>query len=109
MSSTTSVTISISGQAGWTMYAEDFIHQADGHNCGPIACLKMMSLCNVVTEFDIKTRKQSFREIVMSHYKHMMEIMRYELVVSHKSNIKDIVWGDILCMCGGYEHINNKK
>ena len=38
------------GQNDWHISAEVFITQHDGHNCGPIACLKILEVFHDIEE-----------------------------------------------------------
>ncbi len=41
----------------WNLLPDDFLHQSDGHNCGPIACLKFMDLFNIMPQEEIEASK----------------------------------------------------
>ena len=39
-------TLLFNDQPAWHLKSQDFLTQGDGHNCGPIACLKFMECEN---------------------------------------------------------------
>ena len=66
----------------WRLERGQFIHQTDGFNCGPIACLKVMDLYDVIhiPYPQMFYESHNIRHIVMSQWKDLV-------VYSHNSNI----------------------
>jgi len=100
------------GQNDWHISAEVFITQHDGHNCGPIACLKILEVFQMMTlrkvREELKTR--SYRQIVMDKYKELIMELQTHLHISKKVRIEDCVstMHPHLCLCNTFEHINNQ-
>ncbi len=100
------------GQNDWHISAEVFITQYDGHNCGPIACLKILEVFQMMTlrkvREELKTR--SYRQIVMDKYKELIMELQTHLHISKKVRIEDCVstMHPHLCLCNTFEHINNQ-
>ena len=47
----------INDQPAWHLKNQDFLTQGDGHNCGPIACLKFTEVFNVTTKKKVMASK----------------------------------------------------
>jgi hypothetical protein len=54
----------------WQLEKGYFIHQKDRFNCGPIACLKVMELCGIISVPDPQAfyEKNNVCKIVMSQW-----------------------------------------
>ncbi len=71
-----------SGTGNWRLERGQFIHQTDGFNCGPIACLKLMDLFDKIS----LPYPQAFyettniRKVVMDEWKNLVEYC-------HNSNV----------------------
>ena len=99
------------GQNDWYISAKVFITQHDGHNCGPIACIKILEVFHMTTlrkvREELKTR--SYRQIVMDKYKELIMELQTHLHISKKVRIQDCVKTmHHLCLCNTFEHINNQ-
>ncbi len=67
----------------WRLERGYFIHQMDGFNCGPIACLKVMELFGIVTipyPQDIN-EKYNVCKIVMGQWEELLEYCDSNLVL----------------------------
>ena len=99
------------GQPNWHISAEVFITQHDGHNCGPIACLKMLEVFHMTTlkklRDDLKT--MTYRQIVMAKYKELITALQDHLHISQKVRLDDSAKTVYhLCLCNTFEHINDQ-
>ncbi len=99
------------GQNDWYISAKVFINQHDGHNCGPIACIKILEVLHMTTlrkvREELKTR--SYCQIVMDKYKELITELQTHLHISKKVRIQDCVKTmHHLCLCNTFEHINNQ-
>ena len=103
-------TIVMNGIPPWNLLPDDFLHQSDGHNCGPIACLKFMDLFHIMPKADIEKSKQTYRQLVTQQYSVLFEKMKFDLVIAQRTSFENIVRGiHIVCMCTGNENINSKE
>ena len=102
-------TLLINDHPTWHLITEDFLIQSDGHNCGPIGCLKFMEVYKVTTKKKIMASKLTLREMVMQQYKTMIDSVKSDLVISQKTSLKDIVKSSqLVCICHNYKNIKNK-
>ena len=102
-------TLLINDTPVWHLKSQDFLTQGDGHNCGPIACLKFMKVFNVTTKKKVMASKLTLQEMVMQQYKTMIDAMKFDLVILQKTSMKDIVKSSqLVCICLDYKDINNK-
>jgi hypothetical protein len=64
------VTMLMDGIPAWNLLPDNFLYQGDGHNCGPIACLKLkfMELFNIMPKKGILGRNLTFRQLVTQQY-----------------------------------------
>ena len=87
----------------------EFIVQKDGHNCGPIACLKFMELFGFTTLAEINKKllqpRVSYRTLVLEQQQKMIEYLKDELVASRKINKTRITEeNSIICVCNNKVH-----
>jgi hypothetical protein len=54
----------------WTVRNNPSIHQTDGYNCGPIACIKVMEVLGIIEPGSMSTIAQyhEYRPVVMDYY-----------------------------------------
>ncbi len=94
----------------WNVLPDDFLHQSDGHNCGPIACLKFMDLFNIMPKEEIEASKLTYRQLVTQQYSALFEKSKFNLVIAQRTSFHNIVKGiHLVCMCHGNEKINSKE
>jgi hypothetical protein len=65
----------------WQLERGSFLHQLDGNNCGPIACLKIMELFHVI---DVEAacevyEKKNLRQFVMAEWDRLVELCSNDL------------------------------
>jgi hypothetical protein len=71
----------------WRLERGYFIHQMDGFNCGPIACLKVMEIFGIVTIPYPQYFYQNYnvRKIVMGQWEELLEYCDSNLVLVFKT------------------------
>jgi hypothetical protein len=71
----------------WRLERGYFIHQTDGFNCGPIACLKVMELFGIITIPYPHDFYENFNvcKIVMGHWEKLLEYCDSDLVLVFKT------------------------
>ena len=68
----------------WIVASDQMLHQQDGINCGPIACLKVLEIYGFIpvnSIDDIGCQKCGYRCIVMEHYKKFLVKHENELLL----------------------------
>ena len=48
----------------WQLKRGSFLHQSDGNNCGPIACLKIMELFHPI---DVEAAREVYEKITFAN------------------------------------------
>ncbi len=100
----------MNGIPPWNLLPDDFLHQSDGHNCGPIACLKFMDLFNIMPKEEIEKSKRTYRQLLTQKYSVLFEKMKFDLMIAQRTSFHNIVKGiHIVCMCHGNDKINSKE
>ena len=56
----------------WNVESSPFIVQTDGHNCGPIVCLKLMHICGMLNQNPRNIPVTTYRPTIMDHYDTML-------------------------------------
>ncbi len=71
----------------WRLERVYFIHQMDGCNCGPIACLKVMELFGIVTILYPQDFDENYNvcKIVMGQWETLLEYCDSYLVLVFKT------------------------
>lgn len=108
-STNTSIKVLFDDSKPWIIRLTPFITQVDGHNCGAIACLKLMEIYNVITLDDIKESLKSYRTLVFDHHSRMIDDLSHELIVTKRARREAIKQEDIICMCWRPKHTSIKK
>ncbi len=49
----------------WLLEKDYFLHQSDGNNCGPIACMKIMELFHVI---DVEEALEMYKKKICNSY-----------------------------------------
>ena len=98
-------TIVMNGIPPWNLLPDDFLHQSDEHNCGPIACLKFMDLFHIMPKADIEKSKQTYRQLVTQQYSVLFEKMKFDLVIAQRTSFENIVRG-IHIVCTWWEDMS---
>jgi hypothetical protein len=83
----------------WQLERGSFLHQLDGNNCGPIACLKILELFHAI---DVEAahevyEKQNIRKFVMAEWDRLVERCSKDLLVFVSEKLVDGAYG--LCFC----------
>ena len=93
-----------------TQMPQQIFNQSDGHNCGPIACLKFMDLFNIMPKKEIEKCKLTYRQLVTKQYSALFEKSKFDLVIAQRTSFYNIVKGiHIVCMCHGNDKVNSKE
>ena len=78
--------------APWVVASKPILHQHDGFNCGPIACLKVLEIYGFIpmnSIDDIGCQKYGYHGIVMEQYKRFFVKHEHDLqVIFSKTGIK---------------------
>ncbi len=71
----------------WRLERGYFIHQMDGFNCGPIACLKVMELFGIVTIFYPQAFYKNYNvcKIIMAQWEKLLEYCDSYLFLLYKT------------------------
>ncbi len=67
----------------WQLERGSFLHQSDGNDCGPIACLKILELFHVM---DVEAAREVYEkkdicQFVMAEWDRLVELCSYDLQV----------------------------
>ncbi len=75
--------------------AEYFLTQRDGHNCGPIACLKFMEIYDFISMDILKKNSgkngSSYHQLVYEQHHMCLVYLKDELIVNERINKEEIV------------------
>jgi len=73
----------------WRLERVEFLEQNDGFSCGPIACVKILEIFNLVTLNAVRLayENNSLRTMVANEWKRFLERANNDLVVSVKERI----------------------
>ncbi len=84
----------------WQLERGYFLHQSDGNNCGPIACMKIMELFHAIDVEEAREvyKKKSIRQCVMAEWDRLVEHCSNDLPVT-VSGEKLIDGTFELCFC----------
>jgi hypothetical protein len=79
----------------WQLERGSFLHQFDGNNCGPIACLKILELFHVI---DVEAarevyEKKDIRKYVMAEWDRLVECCNNDLPVFVTEKLVDGAYG----------------
>jgi hypothetical protein len=80
--------IKFGSEAPWKMTNQHFTRQRDGHNCGPIACLKVMEVYGYIDKGQVEVISQSpsgYRNIVMNQFADLVSKYDNALFVEMRS------------------------
>lgn len=83
-----------------------FLTQKDGHNCGPIACLKFMEIYDFI-DMDVIEKNRgkngsSYRQLVYKQHHMCLVYLKDEIIVNARIKKDDIQKEcDVLCVCKG--------
>jgi hypothetical protein len=94
-----------SDKATWVVGNSVFMRQKDGHNCGPIACCKVMEVLGFVADGTINRTGNApgaFRKLVMNKYNELITKYNDVLMVqmSTKEDGDGNVYSEEVCICG---------
>ncbi len=83
----------------WQLERGSFLHQLDGNNCGPIACLKIMDLFHAIDVEGAREvyKKKNIRQFVMAEWDRLVEHCNNDLLVFVSRKLID--GSDELCFC----------
>jgi len=84
--------IQFGDEAPWIVENQHFQRQRDGHNCGPIACLKVMEVYGYIEEGQIEVIAQSpggYRHIVMNKFADLVSKYDKDLFVEYRLKEND--------------------
>jgi len=84
--------IQFGDMAPWIVTNQLFTTQRDSHNCGPIACLKVMEVFGYIDKGQIDIISQlpgGYRNIVMDKFEELLSKYDRELVVETRMNVDE--------------------
>ncbi len=83
----------------WQLERGYFLHQLDGNNCGPIACMKIMELFHAIdVEEALEVyKKKNIRQFVMAEWDRLVEHCSNDLPVTVSEKLIDGTFE--LCFC----------
>lgn len=92
-------------EATWIVENTVFVRQKDGHNCGPIACSKVMQVLGFVDEDRIKVIEGipgGFRKLVMHKYNELIVKYNDSLLVDFRTREDGdgVAVAEDICICG---------
>lgn len=85
--------VSFGDEAPWVCKNQHFTRQKDGHNCGPIACLKVMEVFGYIEvgAIDIIAKNVGgYRSVVMNKFSQMLEQYDHELRVEFREKVDEL-------------------
>jgi hypothetical protein len=85
--------IKFGSEAPWKMTNQHFTRQRDGHNCGPIACLKVMEVFGYIDKGQVEVIAKSpsgYRNIVMNQFADLVSKYDNVLFVEMRSKGDDL-------------------
>jgi hypothetical protein len=62
-----------------------FVKQLNGHDCGPIACLKIMSIFNRLNIAEIENTSDFIRNVVMTEFQDLLKLTKSVLFVARNT------------------------
>ena len=108
-----SITVHFAGEVpSWNIKPGVFLDQSDGHNCGPIACLKFMELFGVTTTNNIKKNltEKLMRQLVMEQFMHMVTVLKHDLFITQKVDLEDVIKSNhLVCICKDFSSLDLKS
>ncbi len=83
----------------WQLERGYFLHQSDGNNCGPIACIKIMELFHEIDVEEAREvyKKKNIRRFVMDEWDRLVERCGNDLPVTVSEKLIDDTFE--LCFC----------
>ncbi len=83
----------------WQLERGYFLHQSDGNNCGPIACMKIMELFHAIDVEGAREvyKKKDIRQFLMAEWDRLVECCSNVLPVFVSEKL--IYGSDELCFC----------
>jgi hypothetical protein len=83
----------------WQLERGYFLHQSDGNNCGPIACMKIMELFHAidVEEACEEYKKKNIRQFVMAEWDRLVELFSNDLPVAVSEKLIDGTFEACFC------------
>jgi hypothetical protein len=83
----------------WRLERGYFLHQSDGNNCGPIACMKIMELFHAIDVEEAREvyEKKNIRQFVMAEWDRLVEHCSNDLPVTVSEKLIDGTFE--LCFC----------
>lgn len=85
--------IMFGSEAPWVVCNSNFIRQKNGHNCGPIACTKVLEVFGYIkasTMSQIETNRGGFRHFVMNKYAELISKYDSSLFVETRMTVDDL-------------------
>ena len=100
-----------SNEHTWIVTNSVYMRQKDGHNCGPIACCKVMEVLGFVEEGTImrlSSQANGFRKAVMKKYNDLIAKYNDELVVTMRTREDEDgnVHSNEICICGDLKELD---
>jgi len=73
----------------WRLVRGEFLKQVDSYNCGPIACVKILEMFNLVSLHEVRLAYgiNSLRTMVANEWKRFLKSVNNDLIVSVKKRI----------------------
>ncbi len=83
----------------WQLERGYFLHQSDGNNCGPIACMKIKELFHAIDVEEAREvyKKKNIRQFVMAEWDRLVEHCSNDLPVTVSGKLIDGTFE--LCFC----------
>jgi hypothetical protein len=83
----------------WQLERGYFLHQLDGNNCGPSACMKIMELFHSINVEEVREvyEKKNIRQFVMAEWDRLVERCSNDLLVTVSEKLIDGTFE--LCFC----------